>query len=62
LDVGIYILRISEDVSASDTDWDFGRIFLGGDGVEIICRLMGVDVKEKGSERMAYSLLQIDWR
>lgn len=41
---------------------DFGRIFLGGDGVEIIWRLIGVDDKENGAERMEYSLLQIELR
>jgi hypothetical protein len=63
LDVGIYILRISEVESASDDNSsDFGRIFLGGEGVENICVLIGVDVRENGSERTAYSLLQIDLR
>jgi hypothetical protein len=63
LDVGIYILRISKVESASDDDSsDFGRIFLGGEGVDNVWVLIGVDVKENGLERTAYSLLQIDFR
>lgn len=57
------MLSISEDVSASeDVESLCGRTFLGGDGVAIICRFMGVDVNENRSGRVAYSLLHIDLR
>lgn len=62
LDVGTYILRISDVESAFEDDSDFGRIFLGGEGVENVCVLIGVDDREKDSERTAYSLLQMDFR
>jgi hypothetical protein len=62
LDGGKYILSIAEEESASDVESGCDRIFLGGDGVESICRLIGVDVNENGSERIVYSWLQMDLR
>lgn len=66
LDVDKYILRIADGVNTSDDGVEDGsfcdRTFFGDDGLETSFWFIGVDVSENDSERMAYSLLQIDLR
>ena len=55
-------MRISDVERAFEIGSTFGRIFLGGDGVEMIWLLIGVDERRNGVERMLYSLLQMDFK